>query len=82
MEASHKKHRPHIKVGKDAKEEEYKYLVPVKTIDQTFEIHTGFHVCVEQKHVIKGSRTMTHVRGPASTLTIRVLDMDTITCSV
>ena len=24
MEESHKKHRPHVKVGKDAKEEEYK----------------------------------------------------------
>ena len=33
---------PH-KMGKDAKKNEY--LVPVKTIDQTFEIHTGLRVC-------------------------------------
>ena len=49
-----------------------KYRVPVKTIDQTFEIDTGLHVCVERKHMTKGSRTMTHAAGPVSTLTIRV----------
>ena len=59
-----------------------KYLVTEKTIDQTFEIHTGLHVCVERKHMTKGSRPMTHAAGPVSILTIRVLDMDTITCSV
>ena len=56
---------------------ENKYRVPVKTIDQTCDIHTGLHVCVERKHMTKGSRTMTHAAGPVSTLTIRVLDMDT-----
>ncbi len=30
MEASHKTHRPHIKVGKDAEEEDYYDLLPTK----------------------------------------------------
>ncbi len=57
------------------------YIVPVKIIDQTFEMHTGLRVCVERKHnyVPKGSRGMTLAGGPASTVSIRVLDMDAIT---
>ena len=40
-----------------------KYLIPVQIIDQTFEMDTGLHVCVEWKHVSKGSTGMTHAGG-------------------
>ena len=45
-----------------------KYVVPVKIIDQTFDMHTGLPVCVERKHMSKGSRGMTHAGGPVSTV--------------
>ena len=41
MEASHKKHRP-----KWERMQKKKYLVPVRIIDQTFEMHTGLRACV------------------------------------
>ena len=59
MEASHKKHRPHIKVGKDAEEEEEWYLVPVRIIDQTFDMHTCLRACVERKHMSKAGHRST-----------------------
>ena len=53
MGASRKKHRPHIRVGKDAEEEDEVYCTCKKTIDQTFDMHTGLLVCVERKHMTK-----------------------------
>ena len=44
-----------------------KYLVPVQIIDQTFEMHTGLRVCVEWKHVSKGSTGTTHAGGCINT---------------
>ena len=40
-----------------------KYIIPVKTIDQT-----SLRVCVERKHMSRGTRDMTHAGGPVSTV--------------
>ena len=81
MEASHKKHRPHIKVGKDADEEE-EVSCSCKTIDQTFPMHTYLRVCVAPKHMSTGCRGMTQAEWPCidcRPLSLRVLDMEAIT---
>ena len=46
------------------------YLVPVKTIYQIFDRHTGLRMCVERKHMSRGSIGMPHAGGPLSTLSI------------
>ena len=79
MEASHKKHRPHIKVGQDAEEEEEVYCACKNNrIKHLRRIRAC--VCVLNGNIImsKGSRGVTHAGGPISTVSIRVLDMDAI----